>query len=241
MFLGPDDRRDETLEESGYFEKRWKTRMEKIDDQSGYVRSIRIRIRHDHHVTVPQTFGIGIRATGLQSENLFERCDFGIVGDGRRRRIANVQQFPTKREDAIRIPTYDAQTRDRETFGRISFGQYQRACIASVRPGPIRIGQFRDTIDPSAFDAIGFLERPFVDQRRFDDRLGDDGIQDRRHGFFDEDVVHRNLEFGRQVFFGLGIERRIDHRCVDEHEHVVFDRRRFDHDFFLEGRFDDAS
>mmetsp|Transcript_1640 Transcript_1640/g.3182 ORF Transcript_1640/g.3182 Transcript_1640/m.3182 type:complete len:238 (-) Transcript_1640:1226-1939(-) len=114
--------------------------MEQIDHQALDMRAIRILIRHDHHLAIAQLlhrFLIVIFPAVLQTQNLLEIVDLGVLVDLSTRRIAHVEQFTLEREDAIESVTA-GQLGDAghcQRLGRQSLSHDQRAVRRSTRAG----------------------------------------------------------------------------------------------------------
>lgn len=102
-------------------------------------------ICHDHQATVPQRVGARVHLALLQSHNLLDRLDLGVLQQSLAARLADVEQLASEREDTVIVAADDRETRDGERLGRVSFGQDQRALVAVPGPGVVRVLELDET------------------------------------------------------------------------------------------------
>ena len=111
--------------------------------------------------------------------------DFGVVLDLLMRSIADVQEFTSKREDAVLVAPDDGETAHGERLRGIPFGENQSTRLRVASTGIVSIVKLWNTCQTRSFGTIRLLEflallelRPrhdVVDDARLHELL-DDGI-----------------------------------------------------------------
>jgi hypothetical protein len=94
-----DDRGDEFDEEAGDGEETGVKGFKVIDDETLDMTSVVILIRHDHQVAVSQGLCVFVLFAVLETHDLTDGVDFGVLHDHLMRRISDVEKFTAQWED----------------------------------------------------------------------------------------------------------------------------------------------
>jgi hypothetical protein len=100
-------------------------------------------------VPVPQPLRRLVDLPLLQSHNLLDVLDLGVVDKLRSRSLSDVEKLSSQREDTEVISTDDVQTGNGESLGRVSFRQDEGAVLALLRSGVVGVFELEDTGDPA--------------------------------------------------------------------------------------------
>jgi hypothetical protein len=104
-------------------------------------------IRHDHQTPVPQALRARVHLPLLQPHNLFDRLNLHIVQQRLSRRLTNVEEFSSKREDTVVVATDDGESGDGEGFGGVSFGEDEGALGTVLGAGVVGVFELDETGD----------------------------------------------------------------------------------------------
>jgi hypothetical protein len=111
-------------------------------------------IRHDHQTPVPQALRARVHLPLLQPHNLFDRLNLHIVQQRLSRRLTNVEEFSSKREDTVVVATDDGESGDGEGFGGVSFGEDEGALGTVLGAGVVGVFELDETGDAESESAV---------------------------------------------------------------------------------------
>lgn len=135
----------------------------------------------------------------LQSHNLLDRLDFGVVHERLSSRLPYVEKLSSKREDSVVVSPDDSESRNGERFGGISFGENERTfrsrsttCVVGV----FQLDESSDTTnkvesecenrkrkenEPRSFRSVGLLHHLILlELGPIEDVVDDTGFRDCR-------------------------------------------------------------
>jgi hypothetical protein len=129
-------------------------------------------IRHDHQTPVPQALRARVHLPLLQPHNLFDRLNLHIVQQRLSRRLTNVEEFSSKREDTVVVATDDGESGDGEGFGGVSFGEDEGALGTVLGAGVMLMGKEMDVDQRVVRERMGDQYRDKADEREEEGRTG---------------------------------------------------------------------
>ncbi len=104
--------------------------IEEVDDETLDVRTIVILIGHDHDTSVSQAVDIEVLLAVLETENLLDGLDLGILHDLIVCGLADVEKLTSKRKDTKVVTPDFSDTGDGERLGGVTFGENERAVLS---------------------------------------------------------------------------------------------------------------
>lgn len=90
----------------------------------------------------------------LQTHDLLDRLDLGIVHEVLARRLAHVEELSPQWEHAVVVPTNDRESRDGESLGGVSLGEDERALGSRARAGVVGVLELDESGDTSEVSAV---------------------------------------------------------------------------------------
>jgi hypothetical protein len=108
-----------------------------------------ILIRHDHQVAISQAIGGCVVGIVFEPKNLPDVLNLDILHYCFMTCVSYVEQLAPQRENAIVVSTNDAETRDGESFRRVTFCQNQGTTLGVSATGVIcvfKLDNPRDTV-----------------------------------------------------------------------------------------------
>src|SRR5690349_16855666 len=120
--------------------------------------TIVILIRHDHKMTIAESFHVGhvVLLLVLKTHELLDVLNLLILHDLINGSISNVEQFTAEREDTKEILINDSTSSKRKDTGRLSFSENECAEVAVFGTSFVGISQL-GVVDAVPLVAISLL------------------------------------------------------------------------------------
>ena len=117
-------------------------------------------------MTITKAVNCRVILVVFQSQDLFDMLNFDILYDLVMAGFPHVEKLASQGEDAIVVAPDDAETRDGQSLGGISFGQDERAVFCIPPASVVGILQFDDTGN-SEYVSAGLANNEGADRERF--------------------------------------------------------------------------
>lgn len=111
-------------------------------------------IGHDHETAVSEGIDGIVNLSVLQSHDLLDRLNLGVVHESLSSRFSYVEELSSKWEDSVVVSTDDGESGNGERFGGISFGENEGTFRSCSTTGVVGIFELDESSDTAAEEVL---------------------------------------------------------------------------------------
>ena len=102
-----------------------------------------VLISHDHHVAVPERVEVLVLLARVETEDVANGLDLGVLTDGLLGSIADIQELASKRESSVHVLANDLDSSHSKGLSRVSFSEDDGAVFARFASGQVGVIELR--------------------------------------------------------------------------------------------------